>query len=104
MIVGKIVHGKSYAWIDYIEATVITLGVSFFTFSEKDPPAKDSTDSMMGVFLVVMYLFCDSFTSQWQDRVFKTYKVDQYQMMLGINSFSITFTFLSVLVSASVYR
>ena len=42
-------------------------------------------------------MFCDSFTSQWQDRVYKTYRVDQYQMMFGVNFFSLLFTSMNLL-------
>ena len=51
----------------------------------------------VGLFFVVMYLVCDSFTSQWQDRIFKKHKIDQYQMMFGVNCFSIVFTCFSLL-------
>ena len=33
------------------------------------------SDSLLGVLLLCMYLTCDSFTSQWQDKVFKKYQV-----------------------------
>merc|ERR1712078_5753 len=35
--------------------------------------------------------------SQWQDRVYKTYRVDQYQMMFGVNFFSLLFTSINLL-------
>lgn len=50
----------------------------------------------IGLFFVVLYLVCDSFTSQWQDRIFKKHKIDQYQMMFGVNCFSIVFTLFSL--------
>lgn len=51
----------------------------------------------MGYLLLAMYLTCDSFTSQWQDKVFKKFSVTQFQMMLGVNLCSLFFTGLSLL-------
>ncbi|CAM9491151.1 unnamed protein product [Chrysoparadoxa australica] len=99
MLVGMVVHGKSYPWIEYLEAAIISFGVSLFSLSESK--AKDDGEGgntqMIGLLLVVMYLACDSFTSQWQNRVFEQHKIDQYQMMLGINIFSIFFTTMAML-------
>lgn len=50
------------------------------------------------------YLACDSFTSQWQSKVFKQYGVDQYQMMLGVNFWSLFFTGLSLIQSGEGYE
>ncbi|KAG5192116.1 solute carrier family 35, member B1 [Tribonema minus] len=105
MLVGKFVHHKSYPWIEYIEAVGITVGVSMFSLNESS--AKDDEDArqtqFFGLLLVAMYLTCDSFTSQWQDRIFQTYKIDQYQMMLGINMFSIFFTTVALLWSGELF-
>lgn len=63
----------------------ILLGVMMFTFSEKTPTVSSAhTDTSYGLTLLLLYLFCDSFTSQWQSRVYKSYGIDQYQMMLGM--------------------
>lgn len=62
----------------------VRLGVMLFTFSEKTPSASSAhADTSYGLSLLLLYLFCDSFTSQWQSRVYKSYGIDQYQMMLG---------------------
>jgi adenosine 3'-phospho 5'-phosphosulfate transporter B2 len=71
-----------------------------FTFSEKSHPAADAReDSMYGVSLLAMYLLCDSFTSQWQSKVYKQYGVDQFQMMLGVNIWSTIMTAFTLLQS-----
>ena len=87
MIVGIFINKKRYPLSEYVDAFLITLGVSLFTLSEKlgggSGNGEEKVDTMYGVVLLCMYLFCDSFTSQWQSRVYKQYGVDQYQMMLG---------------------
>lgn len=105
MLVGILVNKKSYPLIDYLEALAITAGVAIFTFSEKSGDHDDdTTDSMYGVTLIALYLLMDSFTSQWQSRVYKEYGVDQYQMMLGINFWSLFFTALSLIYSGEGYE
>ncbi|CBJ27721.1 solute carrier family 35, member B1 [Ectocarpus siliculosus] len=99
MLVGKFVHGKSYPWVEYLEAVAIAMGVSLFSLSQSDGPkdGEETHTNLYGIFFIASYLVCDSFTSQWQDRIFKKHKIDQYQMMFGVNCFSILFTTTSLL-------
>lgn len=99
MLVGRLLHRKSYPWSEYAEAAFITLGVAIFSLNEKTPKAghEGGSDSILGYLLLALYLTCDSFTSQWQDKVFKKFHVSQFQMMLGINLCSIVFTGASLL-------
>eukprot|EP00904_Undaria_pinnatifida_P010700 jgi/Undpi1/6760/HiC_scaffold_21.g09239.m1 len=99
MLVGKFVHGKSYPWVEYFEAVAIAVGVSMFSLSQSSGPTEDNSTQWLGLFFVAMYLVCDSFTSQWQDRIFKKHKIDQFQMMFGVNLFSILFTTMSLIYS-----
>jgi adenosine 3'-phospho 5'-phosphosulfate transporter B2 len=94
MLVGILLNKKSYPWSEYVEASLITLGVFMFTMSEKSSShgGHDHADTSFGIGLLLLYLFCDSFTSQWQSRVFKQYNIDQYQMMLGVNIWSMIMT------------
>lgn len=80
------------------QAVAIAFGVSLFSLSQSSGPkdGKETNTEAIGLFLIVMYLVCDSFTSQWQDRIFKKHKIDQYQMMFGVNCFSIFFTCFSL--------
>eukprot|EP00640_Fibrocapsa_japonica_P000117 CAMPEP_0113943626 /NCGR_PEP_ID=MMETSP1339-20121228/26935_1 /TAXON_ID=94617 /ORGANISM="Fibrocapsa japonica" /LENGTH=377 /DNA_ID=CAMNT_0000948561 /DNA_START=119 /DNA_END=1252 /DNA_ORIENTATION=+ /assembly_acc=CAM_ASM_000762 len=102
MLVGKMVHRKTYDWVEYSEAFFITLGVSIFTLAQQTGGAHKEGDAekvttAVGVFLLAMYLTCDSFTSQWQSRVYSSYHVNQFQMMLGVNCFSVFFTVVTLL-------
>jgi adenosine 3'-phospho 5'-phosphosulfate transporter B2 len=91
---------KSYPLLDYGEAIAISFFVAIFTFSEKHAGNHtDREDSLYGVSLLAAYLLSDAFTSQWQSRVFKTYNIDQYQMMLGVNTWSIFLTAISLIYS-----
>lgn len=136
MLVGMLLNKKSYALVEYVEALLITLGVTMFTLSEPrhdhhhggkaaeavaEAAVSDGTlssesstrfllgldvsDSTMitGVALLGLYLLCDSFTSQWQSRVFKSYGIDQYQMMLGVNLWSMLLTGLTLYNSGDFF-
>jgi len=75
-----------------------------FSFSEKGDGHRgggdtQQSDTSYGVLLLCLYLICDSFTSQWQSRVYKQHGVDQYQMMLGVNIWSVLLTGISLYVS-----
>lgn len=71
-----------------------------FTFAEKSGNQRESHDTtLFGIALLFTYLFCDSFTSQWQSRVYKTFHIDQFQMMLGVNVWSCGLTMISLIQS-----
>ena len=46
----------------------------------------------VGYAMITMYLLLDALTSNWQSRLFKVHNMDSYQMMLGVNLFSIAMT------------
>lgn len=104
MLVGMLVNRRTYALMEYLEAALITGGVTVFTLSEKTSPAhlQQASDSSFGVLLLALYLACDSFTSQWQSKVYKSYSVDQFQMMLGVNAWSLLLTGLTLYQSGEL--
>ena len=93
MLMGYLLNNKSYRLVDYMEALIISLGVGTFTIAEKSPKhGSGQNDSLIGITLIIVYLFCDSFTSQWQSRIYKRNRVHQFQMQLGVNIWSLTLT------------
>ena len=81
MLMGKLLNRKSYRWVEYGEAGMISLGVSMFAFSEGKPKGGTSTE-VLGILMLALYVGADSFTSQWQSRVYRKHPaVDQFQMM-----------------------
>lgn len=92
MLVGIILNQKAYPLLEYAEAVAISSGAAVFTLYGNDAHDNARENSYWGILLLLFYLFCDAFTSQWQSRVFKRSGVDQYQMMLGVNFWSIVFT------------
>ena len=98
MIMGKFVSGNKYSWFEWFTALLLSIGVSFFLFGTPQDTSKgaDST-GLSGLLLMVGYMGFDSFTSNWQGQLFKEYKMSSFQMMLGVNLFSTTFTLGSLI-------
>lgn len=93
MAMGKCLNKSKYPWAEYIEALAITFGVSIFSLSNGGE-SDGSESSIYGFIMLSLYICSDSFTSQWQDRVYKAYpgQIDQYQMMFGVNCSAIMIT------------
>ena len=103
MIMGRILSGKRYPWYEYGVAVVIGIGVTSFVLSQEGGKEDDKVTQFSGIILMLGYLMSDSFTSQWQDVLFKEYELSSYQMMFGINAFSSIFTLASLLSTGELF-
>jgi len=129
MLMGKVLKGTTYPWVQYCEALMITLGVMIFSQGdvledfvfggdsdkgeEQDSTAEETEEGttvtpgsamkLLGIAFLVGYVLSDSFTSQWQSKVYSDYgKIDQYHMMFGVNFWSILVTIFLLVVSGEV--
>jgi len=101
MVMGKFLKGTNYPFGQYVEAFFITIGVAIFSLSSKTS-TNDSSTHVIGLIFMLMYICCDSFTSQWQSKIYEQHgraNVDQYQMMLSVNSWAITITTIGLIVT-----
>lgn len=101
MVMGKFLKGTSYPFGQYVEAFLITLGVAIFSLSSKTSTHDNSTQ-IIGLIYMLMYICCDSFTSQWQDKIYQQHgrnNVDQYQMMLSVNTWAIAMTVAGLIIT-----
>lgn len=101
MIMGKVLKGTNYPFGQYVEALLITIGVAIFSVMSKSSD-KDTQTEFIGLIFLLCYISFDSFTSQWQDRVYQEYgraNVDPYQMMLGVNMSAIIITTAGLIVT-----
>jgi len=106
MIMGKILGNKNYPMYDYVVACLIALGISLFISSSEGlqlgydfTGQQESTSQILtGVMLLFFFLVFDSFTSQWQTRMFDRNKhLSPFQMMFAINAFSAIFSLITLL-------
>ena len=104
MLMGKFLKGTSYPLVQYVEAALITIGVAIFSLASKSGDNSKTTE-VMGIIMLCVYISFDSFTSQWQDRVYTEYgrpNVDPYQMMLGVNISAIAITSAGLLFTGEI--
>jgi adenosine 3'-phospho 5'-phosphosulfate transporter B2 len=104
MMMGKFLKGTSYPLGQYLEALLITLGVLIFSVASKSSSKEESTE-FIGLIFLIMYICFDSFTSQWQDKVYEQYgrpNVDPYQMMLGVNTSAICITTAGLIITGDL--
>lgn len=100
MIMGKCISRKKYDNYEYITAVMISLGMALFLLGQEHQQVSGkhaAETTLPGVILLLGYLVCDSFTSNWQGQLFSQYKVSSVQMMLGVNMFSCLLTSTSLL-------
>lgn len=96
MLMGKLVSKKTYPYYEYFTAAMLSGGVSLFLLSAGTPKKSAVETTLSGGIIMLGYMMFDSFTSNWQSEMFKTYKMSSVQMMFGANFFSSLFTFWSL--------
>ena len=58
---------------------------------------------IIGFFLLSAYIVSDSFTSQWQSKLYADYgKIDSFQMMFGVNLSSIVITTIAMIFAGDI--
>lgn len=91
MLIGKICKEEiTYSALIYIEALLIW--ASFFV-------AKDNSE-VTGLLYMLCYISFDSFTTQWQSYIYDRWgksNVDPFQVMLGINTYSMIITSIALI-------
>jgi solute carrier family 35 (adenosine 3'-phospho 5'-phosphosulfate transporter), member B2 len=106
MLMGKLLKGTAYPWIQYLEAFLITVGVAVFSVASKSS-GSDTTTEIKGLLFMLCYVCSDSFTSQWQSRLYQNYgkkSIDQYQMMLGVNTSAIIITTVGLVITGDIFK
>ena len=100
MVMGKFVSKRTYPWHEYFTAGLLSVGVAFFLLAADPAAEREHTTetTFAGVIILLGYMMFDSFTSNWQSELFRTYKVSSIQMMFGVNVFSCIFTVGSLLL------
>lgn len=117
MLMGKFLKGTIYPWVQYGEAALISVGVVIFSQAnsimgseepEDNMTGSDESDASMmrtyGLGLLCGYVMFDSFTSQWQSKVYSDYgKIDQYHMMFGVNFWAIIMTIIALIGTDEIH-
>lgn len=105
MLVGKFMLNKTYESYEYVSAAAIGFGLYLFLDSSENVNLTENNfgdsegvrGAWCGVVLLILFLFFDSFTGQWQTRMFQLNKaLSPLQMMLIMNAFSAVFSFITL--------
>lgn len=100
MIMGKIVSRTKYQLYEYVTAGLISFGMVLFMTGSAGESKGSAVTTLTGVFLLCMYMTSDSFNSNWQGELFKSYRMTSVEMMFGVNMFSSLFTASSLFVQS----
>lgn len=104
MLMGKLVSNKVYPWYDYIMAVFVSMGVALFLLATKSDTSHHniSNTTSIGLIILFCYMLFDSFTSNWQSKLFNQYKMTSFQMMFGVNIFSSLLTLTSLIFNGTL--
>ncbi|GJP55673.1 hypothetical protein CLOM_g14616 [Closterium sp. NIES-68] len=96
MIWGTAIMGKKYNLKDYIVALLVTAGCAIFVLYGDNKKHRQVDSTFWGVLLMVGYLAFDGFTSTFQDKLFKGYKMDTWNQILYISMWSALLSLLGL--------
>jgi len=99
MLMGVAINQKKFTLMEYVNALFIALGLVIFKYGQTTGEHTDDSMTaqyfLVGLILIICYILCDSFTSNWQSRIFKEHSITSLQMMQGVNVFSVFFSLLT---------
>mmetsp|Transcript_22846 Transcript_22846/g.63544 ORF Transcript_22846/g.63544 Transcript_22846/m.63544 type:complete len:525 (+) Transcript_22846:74-1648(+) len=103
MAMGKLLGNKSYPQYDYVVALLIGVGITMFMTSTDDLRfgydvyGDEVSGAWTGVMLLSLFLFFDSFTSQFQSRMFQRHQdLSMVELMFATSAFSTVLSFVTL--------
>ena len=103
MAMGKMLGNKEYPQYDYAVALFIGLGITMFMSGSEelefgyDVHGEKASAAWTGVMLLGFFLFFDSFTSQWQSRMFQRHRdLSMIELMFATSAFSTVLSFITL--------
>jgi solute carrier family 35 (adenosine 3'-phospho 5'-phosphosulfate transporter), member B2 len=110
MAMGKILGNKTYPQYDYVVALMIGVGIAMFMTSTDDLRfgldylGQEMGTAWTGIMLLIIFLFFDSFTSQFQSRMFQRHQdLSMVELMFMTSAFSTVLSFVTLLHTQELY-
>jgi adenosine 3'-phospho 5'-phosphosulfate transporter B2 len=110
MVMGKLLGNHSYPQYEYVAAIFIGVGIAMFMTStdeltfDLDVHGEHTSAKWTGVMLLLFYLFFDSFTSQWQSRMFKSHRdLSMIELMFATSAFSTALSFITLVHDGNLW-
>eukprot|EP01102_Stenamoeba_stenopodia_P021949 TRINITY_DN8978_c0_g1_i2.p1 TRINITY_DN8978_c0_g1~~TRINITY_DN8978_c0_g1_i2.p1 ORF type:complete len:339 (-),score=46.63 TRINITY_DN8978_c0_g1_i2:156-1172(-) len=102
IILGLLIGGKKYTMNDFAIALLVTFGCTIFVTTGNIADSHQGEDSGFGLALMGGYLFCDGFTSVFQEKLFRGYSMSTYNQMLYVNLSSAVISLTLLVVSGEL--
>ena len=108
MVMGKFLGNKAYPAYDYGVAAAIGVGIAVFSVATEDLEigqdaigrVENVGGTVCGIVLLLFFLLFDSFTGQYQARLFNEHPdISPYHMMFAVNTFSMVFSLITLVHS-----
>mmetsp|Transcript_24274 Transcript_24274/g.37413 ORF Transcript_24274/g.37413 Transcript_24274/m.37413 type:complete len:492 (-) Transcript_24274:1309-2784(-) len=103
MLMGKLLGNKEYPQYDYVVALVIGGGIALFMSSTDDlhfgydAYGEKEEHTLTGIMLLCLYLLFDSFTGQWQSKMFTRHKdLSLLEMLFATSAFSTVLSLITL--------
>jgi len=102
MVWNRVLNGQRNAWSDYIVALFITVCVVWFVLVTKSGNAESpEANTVLGIVLMAVYLFCESAGSTTEKRIFLAFpQFSHIHMMFAEGAFEFVFSLIVVLCTA----
>jgi len=103
MAMGKFLGNKNYPQYDYVVALVIGAGIAVFMTSTDnlalgyDIYGSQTSQAWTGIMMLCLFLFFDSFTGQWQSRMFQRHRdLSMIELLFATSTFSTVLSFITL--------
>jgi adenosine 3'-phospho 5'-phosphosulfate transporter B2 len=91
MAMGYCISKTKYDMIEWLIGGFFAAGISIFMCFKEPQSEENISDTIFGLVILCLYIICDAFTSNWQDKLYKKYKMSNYEMMFGVAACSMIF-------------
>lgn len=101
MLWGRL-FGTMYRMADWLVSLLVTIGVLWFMLSGSARPEHNNGSTWYGIMMLLGFTLLDSFTSSFQERIFKEDRTTKYNQMLYINLSSSVISIVVLLISGNI--
>ena len=103
LIWGSIVNKRNYHVADYVVALGVMSGCTLFALCDRGTMReKSSSGNFYGIALMICYLGFDGFTTTFQEKLFKGYRIETFNQVFWVNFCSIVISSFCLFLDSSM--
>jgi UDP-galactose transporter B1 len=103
MLISAISGTEKFSKIQYVSATVITLGIIIFNVFDSGKKGKETQTTLIGLALILLSLFCDGMTGSKQNEARKKFNPASFDMMEACNKIAWILALAYALLSLELF-